>query len=58
VVPVLVEAPSRKGRGELLARTEGDETVVFPGPPERIGRFSRVLLRELAGHTFRGEESL
>ena len=56
-VRVLVEAPSRKGSGELLARTEGDETVVFPGPPERIGHFTRVRLLELAGHTFRGEES-
>jgi tRNA-2-methylthio-N6-dimethylallyladenosine synthase len=56
LVPVLVEAPSKRG-GDLLARTEGDETVVFPGPPERIGHFTRVRLLELSGHTFRGEES-
>jgi tRNA-2-methylthio-N6-dimethylallyladenosine synthase len=55
VVPVLVEAPSRKGRGELLARTEGDETVVFPGPRRLIGHFANVRLLALAGHTFRGE---
>jgi tRNA A37 methylthiotransferase MiaB len=53
---VLVEAPSRKSGGELLARTEGDETVVFPGPPERIGHFTRVRLLELVGHTFRAEQ--
>jgi tRNA-2-methylthio-N6-dimethylallyladenosine synthase len=56
VVPVLVEAPAKRG-GDLLGRTEGDETVVFPGPRERIGHFARILLRELSGHTFRGEES-
>jgi tRNA-2-methylthio-N6-dimethylallyladenosine synthase len=55
VVAVLVEAPSRKGRGELLARTEGDETVVFDGPPRLIGHFTSVRLLELAGHTFSGE---
>jgi tRNA-2-methylthio-N6-dimethylallyladenosine synthase len=55
VVPALVEAPSRRGDGQLLARTEGDETVVFTGPPQLIGHFGRVRLQELAGHTFRGE---
>ncbi len=54
-VAALVEAPSRRGCGELLARTEGDETVVFPGPPQLIGHFTRVRLGELAGHTFRGK---
>ena len=55
VVRVLVEAPSRKGGGELLARTEGDETVVFPGSPQLIGHFTQVRLLQLVGHTFRGE---
>jgi tRNA-2-methylthio-N6-dimethylallyladenosine synthase len=54
-VTVLVESPSRKDPAELLARTEGDETVVLPGPREQIGRFVRVRLIGLAGHTFRGE---
>lgn len=55
-VPVLVEAVSRRDAGELLARTEGDETVVFPGPARQVGRFTRVRLLHLAGSTFRGEE--
>jgi tRNA-2-methylthio-N6-dimethylallyladenosine synthase len=53
-VSVLVQALAKKG-GELLARTEGDQNVVFPGSPDRIGRFARVRLLALAGHTFRGE---
>lgn len=55
-LPVLVESVSRKDPGELLARTEGDETVVFPGPPQTVGRFARVRLLQLAGGTFRGQE--
>ena len=56
---MLVEAQARRARQgvpELLARTEGDETVVLPGPPERIGSFAVVRLVSLEGNTFRGEE--
>jgi tRNA-2-methylthio-N6-dimethylallyladenosine synthase len=55
-VEVLVESRSRKDPNELLGRTAADETVVFAGPPRRIGAFSRVLLTELRGHTFAGRE--
>jgi len=55
VVEVLVEGVSKKSSAELLARTEGDETVVLPGSPDRIGSFARVALKRLAGSTFRGE---
>ena len=58
VVEVLVEAVSKKNPRELLARTEGDDTVVFPGQPERIGSFVRVCLERLAGNTFQGRETL
>jgi len=56
VVPVLVEGISKKDPEELLARTEGDDTVVFPGGSEKIGSFARVALERLAGNTFRGRE--
>ena len=56
VVPVLVEAVSRKNPEELLGRTEGDDTVVFPGDREKIGSFVRVCLEKIAGSTFRGRE--
>jgi len=55
VVEVLVEGVSKKSSAELLARTEGDEMVVFPGSPDRIGSFVSVHLKRLAGSTFRGE---
>jgi tRNA-2-methylthio-N6-dimethylallyladenosine synthase len=55
VVEVLVEGVSKKSSAELLARTEGNEMVVFPGSPDRIGSFVRVRLKRLEGSTFRGE---
>ena len=54
-VEVLVEGISKKNEGELLARTERDEMVVFPGSPQQIGSFVRVRLDNLQGSTFRGE---
>ena len=54
-VEVLVEGVSKKNAAELLARTEGDEMVVFPGSPQQIGTFVRVQLRSLRGSTFRAE---
>ncbi len=56
-VRVLAEGVSRHSDGELLARTESDEMVVFPGGPEKIGRFCRVELTGLRGNTFRGKET-
>jgi tRNA-2-methylthio-N6-dimethylallyladenosine synthase len=55
VVEVLIEGVSKKNAAELLARTEGDEMVVFPGSTRRIGTFARVHLRSLQGSTFRAE---
>jgi tRNA-2-methylthio-N6-dimethylallyladenosine synthase len=55
VVEVLVENVSKKSSAELLARTEGNETVVFPGSLDHIGSFARVRLTDLEGSTFRGE---
>ncbi len=55
VVEVLVEGVSKKNSSELLARTEGDEMVVFPDSPNRIGTFARVRLQSLQGSTFRAE---
>jgi len=55
IVEVLVEGISKKNEGELLARTERDEMVVFPGSPQQIGSFVRVRLNNLQGSTFRAE---
>ena len=55
-VEVLVEGVSKKHKTELLAKTEGNNMVVFPGRKESIGEFRQVRLIELVGNTFRGEE--
>jgi tRNA-2-methylthio-N6-dimethylallyladenosine synthase len=55
IVEVLVEGVSKKNPAELLARTEGDEMVVFSGSPRLIGTFARVRLQNLQGSTFRAE---
>jgi tRNA-2-methylthio-N6-dimethylallyladenosine synthase len=54
-INVLVEGVSKKDPGELLARTEWDAMVVFPGPRSKIGQFQRVRLSSILGTTFRGE---
>ena len=54
-VEVLVEGVSKKEKGELLARTQWDAMVVFPGELSRIGQFARVRLAALAGATFKAE---
>jgi len=55
VAEVLVEGVSKKSSSELLARTERDEMVVFPGTAESIGMFAQVRLVRLEGSTYRGE---
>ncbi|NLJ46823.1 MAG: tRNA (N6-isopentenyl adenosine(37)-C2)-methylthiotransferase MiaB [Treponema sp.] len=55
-VEVLVESVSRKRKTELLGRTAGDMMVVFPGNPENVGSFARVLLESIQGNTFRAKE--
>jgi tRNA-2-methylthio-N6-dimethylallyladenosine synthase len=51
---VLVERPSRRNAGELLCRTERDETAVAEGPASLIGSFARIRLEGLSGATLRG----
>ena len=53
-VKVLVESVSRKNSKELLARTEKNEMVVFPGGGKLICTFQDILLISLGGNTFKG----
>jgi len=53
---VLVEAVSKKNPDELLARTQRDEMLVFPGPASLIGTFMDATLAALRGSTFRATE--
>jgi tRNA-2-methylthio-N6-dimethylallyladenosine synthase len=52
---VLVEGISHKNADELIARTERDEMVVFPGSKELIGSFAELTLSSLKGITFRAK---
>jgi tRNA-2-methylthio-N6-dimethylallyladenosine synthase len=52
---VLVEQRAKKREGELLARTNRNEMVAFPGGEGLIGSFVPVVLKTLHGNTFRGE---
>ena len=55
-VKVLVESVSRKNKSELLARTEKNEMVVFPGKKNLVGKFINLKLISLNGNTFKGME--
>ncbi len=55
-VDALAEGISKKDGSHLLARTEWDEMVVFPGGSDRIGSLARLKLLSLSGSTFVGEE--
>ena len=51
---VLVESPSKKNTRELLARTERDHMVVFPGDSTLIGKFVKVRIDSMVGNTLKG----
>ncbi len=53
---VLVEGISKKNQNQVLARTEKDEMLVFPGKIAMIGSFRTVDLISLHGNTFIGRE--
>jgi len=56
-VRALTESVSRKNKAELLARTEKDEMVVFPGGVEKIGHFVTLEITSLKGNTYWGKET-
>ena len=51
---VLVERPAKKDGRELAGRTENNRWINFGGPPELIGRFTRVAVTEALAHSLRG----
>ena len=52
---VLVEAPAKRGDGELAGRAANNRVVNFPGSPELVGRFVPVRITAAKAHTLRGE---
>jgi tRNA-2-methylthio-N6-dimethylallyladenosine synthase len=55
-VELIVEHLSRKSDKEVLGRTERNETVLFKGSKDLIGKKLTVKITSLRGQTFFGEE--
>lgn len=53
---VLAEKISKKNSSEILARSEFNDMVVFPGSEKLIGEFVSVNIKTLSGNTLKGEE--
>lgn len=57
-VKVIVESVSKKSDKEILGRTEKNETVLFTGSKDLIGKYLTLRITSLRGQTFFGEEVL
>ena len=57
VVDAVVEGISKKDCNEILARTERNSMVVYPGSITKPNNYVKVKLLELKGNTFIGEVS-
>jgi len=55
VINVFVEEVSTKDPKNLIARTDQDKKVVFPGDPFLVGKFVTVRLVNLFYETFIGD---
>ena len=52
---VLVESVSRDNSEELLGKTERNEKVSFKADKSMIGKFVKIQIESLNGHTFKGK---
>ena len=52
---VLVLGPAKRGEGELMARTDNNRIVNFPGPASIINQMANVRITEVFPHTLGGE---
>lgn len=52
---VLVLGPASRGEGELMARTDNNRIVNFPGPASLINQMANVRITEVFPHTLGGE---
>lgn len=52
---VLVLGPARRGEGELMARTDNNRIVNFPGPASLINEMANVRITEVFAHSLGGE---
>ena len=54
-VEAVIEGTSKKDSNEILARTERNSMVVYPGKIEKLNDYVNIRLKELRGNTFIGE---
>ena len=54
-VEAVVEGVSKKASNEILARTERNSMVVFPGTLSEVSDYVKIRLNTLKGNTFSGE---
>ena len=52
---VLVEGPSKGGKGEKTGRTRANHIVNFPGASAAVGSLVRVRIQKALAHSLRGE---
>lgn len=52
---VLVLGPAKRGEGELMARTDNNRIVNFPGPASLINQMANVRITGVFPHTLGGE---
>jgi len=54
-VEAVIEGTSKKDSNEILARTEKNSMVVYPGKITKLNDYVTIKLKELRGNTFIGE---
>lgn len=55
VLPVLVEGPSKQGRGQLFGRTTGNRIVNFSGSSKLVGRMVPVRITQVGSNSNIGQ---
>ena len=51
---VLIESSARKGRGDLMGRTECYRKVIFPGKQDLIGKIVTVTIKDVSSTILKG----
>jgi len=55
VEEILVEGPSKLGRGQIMGRSRANRIVNFPGPEDLLGRMTQVRITGASANSLLGE---